>query len=214
VSSWLEICRLCVEDVRGVLAQLPTRAEREPVLRRGEGGDDTTAIDQAAEDAIIARLAQARPQEEELAIRIAGGGDALVECGVGPGEIALAGEEAEERAVRLGQGGGLGDQRPVAGLGLVGPAFDRVEAGEEEAGREALRIGGECRLDGATGLVRLAGGETGADETGEGLAPGIDSGIAARAGAAEGEGLEHRRCCGWLAFAAETGGVEARRHCR
>jgi len=60
VSSWLEICRLCVEDVRGVLAQLPTRAEREPVLRRGEGGDDTTAIDQAAEDAIIARLAQAR----------------------------------------------------------------------------------------------------------------------------------------------------------
>ena len=111
-------------------------------------------------------------------------------------------------------GRGLGDERPVAGLGLVGPAFDRVEAGEEIAGREALRIGGERRLDGAAGLARLAGGETGADEAGEGLASRITSRIAARAGAAEGEGLEHRRCCLRLALAAETGGVEARRHCR
>jgi myo-inositol-1(or 4)-monophosphatase len=60
VTTWLETCRLCVADVRGVLAALPTRAEREPVLRLGVGGDDTTAIDQAAEDAIVARLASAR----------------------------------------------------------------------------------------------------------------------------------------------------------
>jgi myo-inositol-1(or 4)-monophosphatase len=59
VSDWLETCRLCVEDVRGVLEALPTRADREPVLRRGVGGDDTTAIDQAAEDAIVARLSAA-----------------------------------------------------------------------------------------------------------------------------------------------------------
>jgi myo-inositol-1(or 4)-monophosphatase len=57
VIDWLATCRLCVEDVRGVLELLPTRVEREPVLRVGEGGDDTTAIDQAAEDAIVARLA-------------------------------------------------------------------------------------------------------------------------------------------------------------
>ena len=35
---------------------MPTRAERERVLGTGEGGDETTAIDQAAEDAIVARF--------------------------------------------------------------------------------------------------------------------------------------------------------------
>ena len=56
MTPWLETCRLCVADIRGVLERLPTRAEREPVLRLGEGGDDTTAIDQAAEDAVVERL--------------------------------------------------------------------------------------------------------------------------------------------------------------
>ena len=36
--------------------RLPTRAEREPVVGEGEGGDETTAIDQAAEDAIVQRF--------------------------------------------------------------------------------------------------------------------------------------------------------------
>jgi myo-inositol-1(or 4)-monophosphatase len=52
----LATCRGAVEDVRAVLESMPTRAEREPVLRTGEGGDETTAIDQAAEDAILARF--------------------------------------------------------------------------------------------------------------------------------------------------------------
>jgi myo-inositol-1(or 4)-monophosphatase len=56
VTDWLEICRGCAGDIRRVLAELPTRLEREPVLRRGEGGDDTTAIDHAAEEAVVARL--------------------------------------------------------------------------------------------------------------------------------------------------------------
>ena len=56
MTPWLETCRLCVADIRGVLERFPTRAEREPVLRLGEGGDDTTAIDQAAEDAVVERL--------------------------------------------------------------------------------------------------------------------------------------------------------------
>jgi myo-inositol-1(or 4)-monophosphatase len=56
VTRWLELCRLCVGDIRDVLERLPTRVEREPILRRGLGGDDTTAIDQAAEDAIVQRL--------------------------------------------------------------------------------------------------------------------------------------------------------------
>jgi len=78
VTDWLSTCRSCVEDVRAVLAALPTRAEREPVLRRGEGGDDTTAIDQAAEDAIVGRLAAACVDfvlvSEELGERTFGAG--------------------------------------------------------------------------------------------------------------------------------------------
>jgi len=56
MTPWLELSRACVADIRGVLERLPTRAEREPVLRLGEGGDDTTAIDQAAEDVVVAQL--------------------------------------------------------------------------------------------------------------------------------------------------------------
>ncbi len=39
-----------------MLERLPTRAEREPVVGAGLGGDDTTAIDQAAEEAILAHI--------------------------------------------------------------------------------------------------------------------------------------------------------------
>ncbi len=42
-----------------MLARLPTRAEREPVVGAGLGGDDTTAIDKAAEDVILARVREA-----------------------------------------------------------------------------------------------------------------------------------------------------------
>jgi myo-inositol-1(or 4)-monophosphatase len=52
----LELCRSAVEDVRLALAELPTRADREPVIGAGEGGDDTTAIDAAAERAIVTRF--------------------------------------------------------------------------------------------------------------------------------------------------------------
>jgi myo-inositol-1(or 4)-monophosphatase len=78
VTDWLELCRLCVGDIREVLESLPTRAEREPVLRRGVGGDDTTAIDQAAEDAVVERLAALREDftlvSEELGERSFGTG--------------------------------------------------------------------------------------------------------------------------------------------
>ena len=57
MSPWLELCRAAVEDVRGVLAELPGRAEREPVVGTGLGGDETTAVDEAAERAVVARLA-------------------------------------------------------------------------------------------------------------------------------------------------------------
>ena len=56
MEPWLSLAQSSVEDIRGVLHDLPTRVEREPVLRAGKGGDDTTAIDAAAEAAIVARL--------------------------------------------------------------------------------------------------------------------------------------------------------------
>jgi myo-inositol-1(or 4)-monophosphatase len=59
-----------------VLAQLPTRAEREPIVGKGLGGDETTAVDRAAEEAILARVREAAGAvvSEEIG-RL--GGDAL-----------------------------------------------------------------------------------------------------------------------------------------
>ncbi len=56
MTDWLEICRAATRDVRTVLEEMPARAERERVVGDGEGGDETTAIDEAAERAVIARL--------------------------------------------------------------------------------------------------------------------------------------------------------------
>jgi myo-inositol-1(or 4)-monophosphatase len=57
LTDWLGLCRAAVEDVRVVLAELPLRSDREPVVGSGKGGDETTAIDAAAERAILARFA-------------------------------------------------------------------------------------------------------------------------------------------------------------
>jgi myo-inositol-1(or 4)-monophosphatase len=57
LTDWLALCRAAVEDVRAVLDDLPGRLEREPVVGTGQGGDETTAIDAAAERVILARFA-------------------------------------------------------------------------------------------------------------------------------------------------------------
>jgi myo-inositol-1(or 4)-monophosphatase len=56
VTDWLALCRAAVVDVQGVLEELPTRADREPVVGQGEGGDETTAIDAAAERVVLDRF--------------------------------------------------------------------------------------------------------------------------------------------------------------
>ena len=56
MTVWLALCREAVVDVRHVLAELPRRADREPVVGTGMGGDETTAIDAAAERAVLARF--------------------------------------------------------------------------------------------------------------------------------------------------------------
>ncbi len=55
-AAWLEFCRTVADDVRTMLEQLPTRDDREPVVGRGVGGDDTTVIDDRAEKLAVARL--------------------------------------------------------------------------------------------------------------------------------------------------------------
>lgn len=81
MTPWLELCRASVADIQAVLERLPTRREREPVLRAGEGGDDTTAIDAAAEEAIVAHLEAVTTGftlvSEELGERVYGDGGAL-----------------------------------------------------------------------------------------------------------------------------------------
>jgi myo-inositol-1(or 4)-monophosphatase len=78
VKPWLEVCREAVGDIKTVLAELPTRREREPVLQVGVGGDDTTAIDAAAETAVVHRLEELDESftlvSEELGERVFGTG--------------------------------------------------------------------------------------------------------------------------------------------
>jgi len=83
--DWLEICREAVGDLRGVLDELPTRETREPITGHGVGGDDTTAIDAAAEAVIVRRLEDAHQRgaeftlvSEELGERTFGSGDTTV----------------------------------------------------------------------------------------------------------------------------------------
>jgi myo-inositol-1(or 4)-monophosphatase len=78
VTDWLAFCRACVADLEEALTRLPTRAEREPILRPGEGGDDTTAVDDAAEAAVVASLESLGIDltlvSEELGLRELGAG--------------------------------------------------------------------------------------------------------------------------------------------
>lgn len=78
-AAWLEFCQAVAADVRAVLADLPTRDHREPVVGQGEGGDETTMVDSRAEDAVVARLqaladrgVSFRLVSEELGIRTYG----------------------------------------------------------------------------------------------------------------------------------------------
>jgi myo-inositol-1(or 4)-monophosphatase len=65
LPDWLSTCRAARDDVASVLRELPGRAEREPVVGEGEGGDETTAVDAAAEHAILRHFAGNRIVSEE-----------------------------------------------------------------------------------------------------------------------------------------------------
>lgn len=56
MTPWLELCRAAADDIERLLVELPTRAERERPVGIGQGGDETVAIDEAAEGAVVRRL--------------------------------------------------------------------------------------------------------------------------------------------------------------
>ena len=68
MTDWLELARLIAADVGLVLDGLPTRLERETVVGAGEGGDDTTAVDAAAERAAVARLEELNASGVEFSL--------------------------------------------------------------------------------------------------------------------------------------------------
>ena len=53
MTDWLALCRAASAEVARAVDTLPGRAEREPVVGAGRGGDDTTAVDAAAERAVV-----------------------------------------------------------------------------------------------------------------------------------------------------------------
>ena len=65
MTDWLALCRDATSDVRAALADLPSRAHREPVVGAGKGGDETVAVDAAAERVVLARF---EAVDEEITI--------------------------------------------------------------------------------------------------------------------------------------------------
>jgi myo-inositol-1(or 4)-monophosphatase len=55
-AVWLALCREAVAGIGRELIALPTRAERERPVGTGKGGDETVAIDLAAENAVVRLL--------------------------------------------------------------------------------------------------------------------------------------------------------------
>ena len=92
-GPWLELCRAAVADVKAVLAEMPGREERERPIRRGQGGDVTAAIDEAAETAVLSHFDRddIRIVSEEIGIR----GDGPLTVVVDP----IDGSQNAERAI-------------------------------------------------------------------------------------------------------------------
>ena len=139
MTDWLATCRAAVEDVRGVLTELPSRSDREPVVGSGKGGDDTTAIDAAVEQAVVARFDASGDGftlvSEELGVRT--GGDTWVVLDPIDGSInAKRGLPFFSLSVAVAEGPTMGDV-------TFGYVYDFGSAEEWTAER-----GGGARLNG------------------------------------------------------------------
>jgi len=138
--DWLQVCRAAAADVRGVLADLPARSDREPVVGAGMGGDDTTAIDAAVEQAVVARLdadgGSFTLVSEELGVR-EGGGTWVVLDPIDGSINAKRGLPFFSLSVAVAEGGTMDDV-------VFGYVYDFATGDEWTAER-----GGGARLNGA-----------------------------------------------------------------
>jgi myo-inositol-1(or 4)-monophosphatase len=152
LDGWLERCRTATEAVREAVAALEGRAAREPIVGEGLGGDETTAVDAAAEAAAVGVLrASGEPfvlvSEELGEERVNGGGDLHVVLDPIDGSLnAKRGLPFFAVSIAVARGSSMGDVE----LGYV---FD-FGTGEEwtaERGRGAFldgeRLGAERPKD-------------------------------------------------------------------
>jgi myo-inositol-1(or 4)-monophosphatase len=81
LKPWLELCRAAVADVKVVLAEMPTRDERERPVGQGKGGDTTAAIDEVTESVVLPYFDRpgVRIVSEEIGIKGEGGVTVLVD---------------------------------------------------------------------------------------------------------------------------------------
>ncbi len=144
-ERWLAVCREASEAVAAALESLPTRLEREPVLATGEGGDDTTAVDAAAEAAVVSVLERSARDAD---------GFTLVSEELGE---RVFGEPGGVRVVLDPIDGSLNAKRgvPLFAVSIAvaeGPAMDDVVLGyvrDYGTGEEWTAVRGEgARLDG------------------------------------------------------------------
>ncbi len=125
MEPWLELCRSAAQDIDEVLRRLPTRVEREPVLSAGVGGDDTTAIDDAAERAVVGRLEELHRQghdftlvSEELGERSFGSSSTYVVVDPIDGSVnAKRGLRSFCLSIAVASGSRSCDLAPLAGCG-------------------------------------------------------------------------------------------------
>jgi myo-inositol-1(or 4)-monophosphatase len=144
--DWLGFCRAATARIEVELAQRPSRADREAVVARGAGGDDTTEIDQVAEDIVVSELE-----------RLAAGGASFTLISEELGERRFGDAESDWRVVVDPIDGSLNAKRglPLYALSIAvadGPAMGDVTLGyvfDLAGGEEWIaRRGGGATVDG------------------------------------------------------------------
>ena len=152
--DWLGVCRRSADAIRAMLADRPTIAERvRETGTRGEGGDRTLLIDEAAEDVVFAELdllhaagARFTAISEERGVVDFGSTDLLVVIDPIDGSI-----NAKRGLPHFALSVAVADGPTMADVVLRLRAGLRARGGVGRAGAATARRSTACRLDPALG---------------------------------------------------------------